>query len=304
MSQFDFVGFGALNIDKLFKADRIAGREEESFVTGYHESCGGSAANTTVGLARLGLETGFVGKVANDREGRLLLGDFKKESVDTRGIVVAKGGQSGTVMGFVDKKGDRALYVAPGVNDTLDPKEISLDYVERAKLLHLTSFAGEKSFETQEKLVQQLPEHVKVSFDPGRLYAERGLSALKPIIRRAYVVLPNEAELKILSGKRHEEGAKALVAEGAKVVGVKLGNKGCFVTDGEQSHTIAPFKVNVVDTTGAGDAWNAGFLYGLLKNKSLNECGILGNLVASRCIMQMGARTGLPRLAELEIQKL
>jgi ribokinase len=305
MSQFDFVGFGALNVDKLFKADKIAGREEESFVMGYHESCGGSAANTTVGLARLGLKTGFVGKVADDREGRFLLEDFKRESVDTRGIVLARGGQSGLVMGFVDKKGDRALYVAPGVNDTLDRSEISLDYVEIAQFLHLTSFAGEKSFDTQKKLVQQLSDRVRVSFDPGRLYADRGLTALGPILKRAYAVLPNEAELKILSGKnRPEEGAKTLIAEGAEVVGVKMGDKGCFVTDGKQGHTIAAFKVRVVDTTGAGDAWNAGFLYGLLKKRGLHECGKIGNLVASRCIMKMGARTGLPRLAELKVQEL
>ena len=80
---------------------------------------------------------------------------------------------------------------------------------------------------------------------------------------------------------------------------IKLGRNGCFVTDGKESHVVEPFKVKAVDTTGAGDAWNAGFLYGLIKNKSLWECGKLGNFVASRCITKMGARTGLPRLADL-----
>lgn len=299
MTKFDVVGFGALNVDKLFKVNMIAGKDEESFVVESKESCGGSAANTIVGLARLGLKTGFVGKVVDDREGRLLLGDFRKENVDTKGIVVAKNGRSGVVMGFVDKKGERALYVAPGINDAIDLKEVSTDYVGRAKLLHATSFVGEKSFESQKKLVEQLPEHVRVSFDPGMLYAKRGLSALKPIIRRVFVMLPNEVELKLLTGKECEDAAKMLIAEGVKVVGVKLGGKGCFVTDGEESHVVEPFKVKVVDTTGAGDAWNAGFLYGMLMNKSLKECGRLGNFVASRCIMKMGARTGLPRLADL-----
>jgi ribokinase len=71
------------------------------------------------------------------------------------------------------------------------------------------------------------------------------------------------------------------------------------VTDGSQHHLLEAFEVKVVDTTGAGDAWNAGFLYGLLKNRSLEDCGKLGNFVASRCIAEWGARTGLPRLAEL-----
>lgn len=299
MTKFDVVGFGALNIDKLFKVNKIAGKDEESFVIKYQKSCGGSAANTIVGLARLGLNTGFVGKVADDREGQLLLDDFRKENVDINGIVVAKGGQSGVVMGFVDKEGERALYVDPGVNDTIDLKEVNTDYVGRNMFLHLASFVGEKSFESQKKLVEQLPLHVRLSFDPGMLYAKRGLSLLRPIIRRVFVMFPNDVELKLLTGKGYEDGAETLVDEGVEIVAVKLGNRGCFVTNGKKSHLVKPFRVKVVDTTGAGDAWNAGFLYGLLKNKNLRECGRLGNFVASKCIMKMGARTGLPKLADL-----
>ncbi|MCW3986331.1 MAG: carbohydrate kinase family protein [Candidatus Bathyarchaeota archaeon] len=299
MTKFDVVGFGALNIDRLFKVNKIAGRDEESFVVESKESCGGSAANTIVGLARLGLKTGYIGKVSDDREGQLLLDDFKKENVDTKCIVIAKSGRSGVVMGFVDEHGERSLYVAPGVNDTVELREINKDYARKAGFLHLTSFVGEKSFESQKEVVEQLPEHVRVSFDPGMFYAQRGLSSLRPILRRAFVVLPNEVEMKLLTGEEYEDGAEMLIAEGVKVVAVKLGRKGCFVTDGEESHAVEPFKVRVVDTTGAGDAWNAGFLYGLHGENSLLECGRLGNFVASRCIMKMGARTGLPQLADL-----
>jgi ribokinase len=300
MVEFDVVGFGALNVDKLFKVSGIAGKDEESFVVGYHESCGGSAANTIVGLARLGLNTGFVGKVADDREGQLLLDSFREENVDTKGIVVAKRGRSGVVMGFVDEEGERALYVAPGVNDTINLEEIKGNYVKRTKFLHLTSFVGNKSFETQKKLVGQLPKHVKVSFDPGALYARKGLAALKPIVKRVFALFPNEAELKLLTGEGYKTGAEKLIDEGVRIVAVKLGMKGCFVTDGEENHIVESFKVEVVDTTGAGDAWNTGFLYGLLNGNSLRECGRIGNFVASRCVIRMGARTGLPRSADLQ----
>jgi ribokinase len=89
-----------------------------------------------------------------------------------------------------------------------------------------------------------------------------------------------------------------------KVVAVKLGSRGCYVTDGRQSHSVEAFKVNVVDTTGAGDAFCAGFLYGLLKHKSLEECGRIGNFVASRCTTKMGARVGLPTLKDLTKNQL
>jgi ribokinase len=111
--------------------------------------------------------------------------------------------------------------------------------------------------------------------------------------------LPSEGELKTLTGKAWREGAKTLLKEGARIVAVKLGERGCYVTDGKEKHLIEPFKEKVIDTTGAGDAFCAGFLYGLVKGKDLFQCGRLGNFVASRCITKVGARTGLPRLFDL-----
>lgn len=305
MTRFDAVGFGALNVDKLFKVNKIASAEEESFVTGFEEACGGSAANTIVGLARLGCKVGFIGKVADDRDGRMLLEDFRREGVDTNGIIVARHGRSGTAMGFVDRKGERALYVDPGVNDTIEFDEVNKEYAFQTRFLHLTSFVGEKSFQTQKRLFEILPKNVKVSLDIGELYARKGLEALEPILSRTFVMMPNAKELQILTKKAdYRENAELLLEKGVKTVAVKLGSKGCYVADGKESHMIEAFEVNVVDTTGAGDAFCAGFLYGLISGKSLYECGRLGNFVASKCIMKMGARAGLPRLTDLMKNKL
>jgi ribokinase len=300
MSRFDVVGFGALNVDKLFKVNRIAAKEEESFITDFAETCGGSAANTVVGLARLGCKVGFVGKVAWEREGKMLLEEFRKEGVDTKGVAVAKQGRSGTVMGFVDENGERALYIDPGVNDQVEFNEKNKTYVSQTRFLHLTSFVGEESFETQKKTLEAIPEDVMVSFDPGALYARKGLTALGSIVEKSFVLMPNEGELELLTGMAdYRKGAEAMLKRGVKVVAVKLGSRGCYVTDGRQSHKVEAFKVNVVDTTGAGDAFCAGFLYGLIKHESLEECGRIGNFVASRCTTKMGARVGLPTLKDL-----
>ena len=296
---FDVIGFGALNMDKLYKVDMIAREEEEGFVIGFKEYPGGSAANTIVGLARLGLKTGFVGKVAEDREGELLLNDFRKENVDTRGIVISRKGRSGVVMGYVDGKGERALYVDPGVNDWLEYKEINLDYVTDTEFLHLTSFVGANPFGAQKELINQISD-VKISFDPGALYARKSMTSLKPIVKRSFVMLPNENEIRLLTGKDYERGSKILINEGVSVVAVKLGERGCYVTDGKERHLVEPYEKKLVDTTGAGDAFCAGFLYGLIKGQDLYQCGRLGNFVASRCISKMGARTGLPRLSDLK----
>ena len=298
--KLDVICFGALNVDKLYKVDRIASADEESEILDFKEAPGGSAANTAVGLARLGVKTGFIGKVARDREGEMLIRSFIEEGVNIDGIVVAPHGRSGVVIGFVDKAGERALYVDPGVNDSLSLQEIDLDYASQADLLHLSSFVGEVSFKVQKEVVRALPD-IPVTIDPGMIYARKGLSELKPMIKKCLVFFPNEHEIRILTGKNYIEGSQILLKEGVKIVAVKLGSRGCYVTDGKEQHMIEPFKVKVVDSTGAGDAFCAGFIYGLIKNMTLRECGILGNFVASRTLMKMGARNGLPRRDDLPL---
>jgi ribokinase len=300
MTKFDVIGFGALNVDMLFKVERLAGAEEESFIEDYTEACGGSAANTVVGLARLGCRVGFIGKVADDREGKLQLDCFRTEGVNTDGVIVASKGKSGAVMGFVDRKGARALYINSGVNDNIEPREIKWEYVSQTNFLHLSSFVGEKSFRAQKKLLGSLPDTVKVSFDPGSVYAQKGFAAIEPIIRSSYVMMPNALELELLTGETEiPKGAAQLIEMGVQIVAVKLGEKGCYVTNGQEKKTIQPYKVKAVDTTGAGDAFNAGFLYGLLHDKPLTECGRIGNYVAAQSVTKMGARAGLPSEKEL-----
>lgn len=297
--KFDVVCFGALNMDCLYRVNEIAKAGEERSILGFKESPGGSAANTAAGLAKLGVKTGYVGKVANDREGKILLEDFRKVGVNTDGIIVSREGRSGGVIGFVDQKGERAMYLDPSVNDQLGFEEINVKYASSAKFLHLTSFWGEKPFGAQKKLIEALPKTVKVTLDPGDIYARKELKTLMPIVKRCFAVFPNESEIKLLTGKNHEEGSNALIELGVSLVAVKLGAKGCYVTNGREKHLIEPYKVNVVDTTGAGDAFCAGFLYGLTKNKGLYECGKLGNFVASRCVGEAGAREGLPVQSDL-----
>ena len=164
----------------------------------------------------------------------------------------------------------------------------------------MSSFVGEKSFRAQKKLMSFLPDSVKVSFDPGSLYAQKGLAAIEPIIQNSFVMMPNTLELQLLTGETGiPEGAQELIEMGVEIVAVKMGDKGCYVTNGEEKMTLQPYKVPAVDTTGAGDAFDAGFLYGLVHNRTLEDCGKLGNFVASRSVMKMGARDGLPTREDL-----
>jgi ribokinase len=313
--KLDVVGFGALNIDKLYQVNRIAHEDEEAYITGFSESCGGSAANTIIGLARLGVKTGFIGKVATDREGSLLHNNLQNENVNTKGVMLSDNGRSGTVSGFVDGKGQRALYVDPGVNDCVE--EIDMDYINNTEVLHLTSFVGkydEKSIKSQKKVLEELSTDVSMSFDPGRLYTDRGIQFLDKFLMRTDILLINRSELKhLLTGKiensrsKNENFKQETVKTAGKIqdeygidiVVVKLGDQGSYVTRNGESIFTKAFKVSCVDTTGAGDAFNAGFIEGYINGENIESCAIKGNYVASRCVTEHGATDGLPDIIKM-----
>ena len=87
------------------------------------------------------------------------------------------------MLGFVDKKGARALYINPGVNDLIEPRDLKYEYVSQTQFIHMSSFVGEKPFRTQKKLIGSLPSEVKFSFDPGSVYAQKGFAAIEPLIQ-------------------------------------------------------------------------------------------------------------------------
>lgn len=287
------IGFGALNLDKIYRVDKIPRADEEGFVKDLQLFPGGSAANTIVGLSRLGIKSAYIGKVGDDAEGEILLEDLRREGVDTRAVIKAKG-RSGTAIILVDDAGNRAILVDPGVNDTIKYEEIDLDFATKFSMIHLTSFIcknGLDSFNSQKKIVENFE---LVSFDPGLPYAERGKEEMLKILKRTTVFLPNRMEIEKMFKLDYRSAAEECVSMGIEVVAVKLGKEGCWIKSGDKEFRVQARSVEVVDTTGAGDAFNAGFIYGYIKGKDLETCGKLGNYVASLCIQKVGARSGLP----------
>ncbi|NIA03298.1 MAG: sugar kinase [Nitrospirae bacterium] len=295
------IGFGALNLDRIFYVDRIVKPDEEGFISSVENHPGGSAANTIVGLSRLGVPTGYIGKVADDEAGNILLENLDNENIDINMVRTASG-RSGACLIMVDGKGNRGILVDPGVNDTISMADIDPELADSAKLIHITSFAcrdAETSFETQKELAASTS--AEISLDPGTLYAERGTEALIDFIQKARVVLPSDHELTLMTGCGDIwDGADMLIDTGAKWVVVKRGDKGCYVTDGTNGIELPPRKVDVVDTTGAGDAFNAGFIYSMLQGKDIETCGRIGNITASISITKRGAREGLPYKDQLD----
>ena len=336
MDSVRVVGFGAMNLDELYQVPSVLA-DHETTIEGHQFMPGGSAANTIYGLAKLGIKTGFIGAVGDDEAGKLLLQDFRNVRIDTSQIKVKEREKSGLALGLTDQQGNRALYVEPGANKLLTKEDISLEHVVKAELIHLSSFVDDRQFELQKWVVSNLPQSAKISFTPGAIYTRKGLDALTPILAKTHLLFTNENEIEKLANTKFKAAARYFLSRGCKIVVVTLG-KGTttkikkqqlafdfanhlqilstggytvsnnepesfrfasYVADSNNEYIIESRPGEKMDTTGAGDAFATGFLYGLLKEKSLEECGRLGDIVAQFCISKMGARQGLPTLSEL-----
>ncbi len=317
MTTIEVIGLGALNTDYLYKVERILD-DGEAVVNEAKVSPGGSAANTIYGLAKLGVNTGVMGVVGDDAEGKVSIQDFQTVGVDTSQIKVEPGAKTGSVLCLSDQLGRRSLYVAPGANNLLTIDDLDLTYINRAGMLHISSFADDRQFQVLLELMGRLDSSVKVSFAPGALHSAKMLKALTPILARTYVLFLNQHELRQLTGENVIAGAESCLKQGCHVVAVTLGKgmrlelgKGVshreviaasYIRDADNEYAIEVTSQNIVsevDTTGAGDAFAAGFLYGLLQGKRLEECGRLGDIVAQFSITKVGAREGLPNFTQL-----
>ena len=297
----EVIGFGALNVDKLYSVDNILSKDEETFIKSEINTPGGSAANTIVGLSRLGCSTSFIGKIAEDTDGDLIEYHLAVNGVYSNNLIYSQTGSTGKCLGFVDKNGERCLYIDSGVNDEIQIDEINPLNIMRCKIMHYASFVGE-SFKTQIELLEKLSDECILSFDPGMLYVKKGFDKLKPILERTNILLINESELRLLCNN-NKNSLKELAIEfldlGIDTVVIKKGSKGVFALNNSTECDVEAYESNVVDTTGAGDSFNSGFLYSYLKGYDLEKSCEIGNWVASKSIEGFGMEK-FPTLKELD----
>ncbi|MFC2060425.1 carbohydrate kinase family protein [Chloroflexota bacterium] len=309
MSNIAVIGLGALNIDHLYRVERIL--DDGEAVVGETASFpGGSAANTIYGLAKLGVSTGFTGVVGDDAGGTILLDDFQEAGVDISQVKVKPQAKTGSTLCLSDSLGKRSIYIMPGANNLLTIDDIDLTYLNQAMMIHVSSFVDEGQFKMLLEVMDKLTQSVKISFSPGALYAAKGLETLAPILAKTYVLFINQSEMQQLTGNNVSAGAESCIRYGCHLVVVTLG-KGAgsktgmatgYIRDGDYEYIVEPSNNDIVsapDTTGAGDAFATGFLYGMLKGKNPEVCGLIGDTVAHFSTAKMGARQGLPAPHEL-----
>ncbi len=281
------------------------------------EKCfGGAPMNTIVAVSRLGVSAGAITAVGGDPFGQFLIEELKRNGVDVSQVKVKEDRR--TTIAFVANEpetGERSFlfYRRPWTGETadsaLEPEDIDPNYIGKARILHVSGFALSQSpcREAVFKAVDCAKRSgVEVSFDPTlRLDVWDSQKTLREnygrILKLSDVATFSRKEAEFLLGTEEpERAARKALEYGIGIVGIKLGDGGSFIMNRDGDKIQAPaFKVGVVDTTGAGDGWNAGLIVGLCKGWDLKKCITVANAIGALAVTKRGAITAMPYEEEL-----
>jgi sugar/nucleoside kinase (ribokinase family) len=256
-------------------------------------AAGGSAANTMYGISQLGGRAGFCGKIADDR-----LGAFYAEDMRQSGVVFKEStgqGMTGTCVVLITEDAQRTMLTCLGVSGEIDYEDIDEELLKRSRYIYLEGylFESERAARTTLRAVDVAGRNgVKIALSASDAdCAGRHLDLLVPLIRNDVdLLLANAREARVLSGADSNEAALQVLSGWCRGVAVTDGKNGsCVSLDGETTE-IAPYSVSAVDTTGAGDAYAAGLLYGIASGRTIQQSATMASLFSAKVVAQVGPR--------------
>ncbi len=293
MPDFDVMGLGALNVDRIYSVPHVL-TDGAQLIDEVAVDAGGSSANTIYALAKLGLRCGFLGAVGDDADGQIVLRSFSEVGVDTSRVVRKPEVATGSVLAFADEEGNRAMYVESGANALFEPEDLNAAYLASARLVLFSSFGGDIPPAVQRSAVQALPPMAVTALSIDSLLAHGGLDALTDLVSRCTFTFANADELRELTGLELPAAAEALLDLGCQTMVVTFGRGAarqpwmeteaaagerseqlpivCWLISGDARWALPALPIHegpIVDATGAGDAFAGGFLWGLLAGEPL-----------------------------------
>jgi sugar/nucleoside kinase (ribokinase family) len=299
MKPFDILIAGEINPDLILSGDVIpAFHQTEKLVDSAALTIGSSSAIFACGAARLGLKVAFVGVCGDDLFGHFMLSELEKRGVDVSNVIARADGQTGLSV-ILNQRADRAILTYPGLIVALKESDISDDLLQKARHLHVASYF------LQTQLQPDLPDLFRraqsagltTSLDPNFDPSDAWLG-FDELLSATDVFLPNEREAESLSKEANVDLAANRLGSKVETLGIKLGPEGALGFHMGQDVRVDSIPVNVVDTVGAGDSFDAGFLYGYLNGwpleKSLRLACVCGAL-STQC---EGGTDGQPTLSD------
>jgi ribokinase len=294
----DILVVGSLNADLVVRAPRFPQPGETISGENLQILPGGKGANQAVAAARLGPSVSILGHVGKDTFGDFLLNNLQVNKVDAE-FVQRDDESTGVAIIVVDANGQNSIVLSPGANGKVSPTDVRTASISEFSLLLLQL---EIPIETVLSAAQRAKEsglRVLLNPAPARQLPDE-------LITIPDFLVPNEGELALLTNQTvndissAENAAKILLGRGAQTIVVTLGANGALIVTKESTKHIPPFKVNVVDTTAAGDAFIGGFASALLQNKSLEEAVRYGCACGALATTKFGAQPSLPAKEEVE----
>ena len=312
MKDLDVICIGAALVDMVAKVERHPLNDDEVFVSDLKLLSGGAAANTAYACAKLGLKTAFIGKLGpHDGFSDKIINDFKDVSLDTSLIKYSSEHGTGSAYVALNPQGDRRIYAHSGAANYLSKEDIVFEEVTRAKIIFLSSLKNLEPFIEAAKIGKK--NGITVILNPGMLIIDQGLENISELLKKVDIFILSQREFSTLLNlnERLDDKiigvkAKILLEYGMKALIITMGEKGAFLLTNQKSKLIPSMKIEqIIDTTGAGDAFSAGFIYGFAQNLSYEFKDLItnveiGNIIAGKCIQKLGARNGIPTSKELK----
>ena len=309
---FDVICIGAALIDIIAQVERYPEEDDEVFVSNLKILSGGAAANTAYACAKIGLFCAFLGKLgSNDTFGAKIIEDFKEVKVSTTLIKYSKEKETGCAYVALNNEGDRRIFAYSGAANYLSKDDIIEQELISTKVIFLSSLKNLEPFIEAAKIGRK--NRIPVILNPGMLIIDQGFENIKQLLENVDILILSQKEyMMLMKIQEHELNSETIAIKmkmltdlGIKVIIVTRGEIGALLFTRFESVLIPQNKVeNVIDTTGAGDAFSTGFIYGFLQNLSFDFDDLInnikiGNFIAGKCIQQLGARNGIPSIEEL-----
>lgn len=262
------------------------------------ESCGGGASNTAVGLARLGCDASFAGVVGNDQWGDKLLENLREEGVDTRSVTIVDNEVSSFSIILIAKNGDRVILYDSGTNTHLHDANFDKENICAANCIYFNHIQ-ENSCVIEDDILEIVSgkRSPALTWNPGGRQIDAGIEpeSNRILLQNTTLLLLNKEEACAFTKNNNEtEALRLLLQAGVKNVCITNGGQGLLASDGTNIYRTGTVQLgDVVDTTGAGDAFGCGATYGLLQGQNLQTALKMGSVNASSVVCHLGSQTGL-----------
>jgi sugar/nucleoside kinase (ribokinase family) len=266
-------------------------------VRGIDLKTGGCGCNTALVLHKLGQPVGLLGKVGCDHFGDFLLRTLAQAGLETGDVVRDCRTRTSSVIVLVSAGGERSFLYCPGGNEDLTLADVHRQSIAQARMVHVGGIMKLLRLEAAELLRLAKGMGKTTSLDTDWDPSGRWLAAIEPCLAHTDLFLPSLDEARRMSGLQQPADIAAFFLDrGPTVVVLKMGADGCYVRTGREGFRLPACRVKVVDTTGAGDAFVAGFLAGRRMEWDLEACGRLGNACGALCVTAMGTTDGIVNL--------